>query len=162
VFYEKLGYKGLFSLAVDATAIVQMVRCRGNRIIGYATNEDVKVDSAQDIIDCVKEQKYEKACQGYAFILVPPQPSIPSFTLAIQPVIKGETANTVDTWMRNSRGWAGECGKNILGLGADGDSKIREYFHIRCHGAGNKEHGLSVDAPDFTFFALLEKINNDN
>ena len=158
VFYEKLGYKCLFSLAVDATAIAQMVRCRGNRIIGYATNEDVRVNSAQDIIDCVKEQKYEKACQAYAFILVSLQPSIPSFTLAIQPVIKGETADTVDTWMRNSRAWAGECGMNLLGLGADGDSKIHKYFHMRCHGAGNKKHGLSVGAPDFTFFAPLEKI----
>ena len=87
---------------------------------------------------------------------------IPSFTLVVQPVIKGETADTVDTWMRNSRAWAGESGINILGLGADEDSKIRKYFHIRCHGAGNKEHGLSLEAPDFTFLASLEKINNDH
>ena len=38
VFYDKLGYKGLFSLAIDATATAQIVRCRGNRIIGYAKN----------------------------------------------------------------------------------------------------------------------------
>lgn len=62
MFYEKLGYKGLFSLAVDATATVQIIRCCGNRITAYATNEEVRVNSAQDIIDCVKEQKYEKAC----------------------------------------------------------------------------------------------------
>ena len=64
--------------------------------------------------------------------------------------------------MRNSRAWAGESGINILGLGADEDSKIRKYFHIRCHGAGNKEHGLSLEVPDFTFLAPLEKINNDH
>lgn len=64
--------------------------------------------------------------------------------------------------MRNSRAWAGESGINILGLGADEDSKIRKYFHICCHGAGNKEHGLSLEAPDFTFLAPLEKINNDH
>lgn len=34
-------------------------------------------------------------------------------------------------------------------------------MHIRCHGVGNKEHGLSVDASDFTLFVPLEKINND-
>ena len=87
---------------------------------------------------------------------------IPSFTLVVQPVIKGETTDTVDTWMRNSRAWAGESGIHIYGLGADEDSKIRKYFHIRCHGAGNKEHGLSLEAPDFTFLAPLEKINNDH
>ena len=64
--------------------------------------------------------------------------------------------------MRNSRAWAGESGIHIYGLGADEDSKIRKYFHIRCHGAGNKEHGLSLEAPDFTFLAPLEKINNDH
>lgn len=84
--------------------------------------------------------------------------------MAVQPAIKGETANTVDTWMRNSRAWAGESGINILGLGAHGDSKIRKYlyFHIRGHGAGHKEHGLSLEAYDFTFLAPLEKIDNDN
>lgn len=119
----------------------------------------MRVNSAQDITDCVKEQKYEKACQAYmyAFLLVPLQPSIPSFTLAIQPVIKGETADTVDTWMRNSRAWAGESGINILGLGVDGDSKIRKYFHIRCHSVGNKEHGLSVETSDFRVFCTVGK-----
>lgn len=155
--FEKLGYQGLFLLPL----MRQLLRKSfddddDDRIIGYATNEEVRVNSAQDIVDWVKEQKYEKVCQAYAFLLVLLQLSIPSFTLAIQPVIKGETADTVDTWMRNSRGWAGESGINILGLGAVGDSKIGKCFHIRCHGAGNKEHGLSVEASDFTF------LNNDN
>lgn len=75
---------------------------------------------------------------------------------------KGETANTVDTWMHNSTAWARESGINILGFGADGDSKIRKYFHIHCNGDGNKELALSVEASDFTFLAPLKKINNDN
>lgn len=70
VFYEKLVSKGLFSLALDATAIAQIVRWRGNRIIGYATNEDVRVHYAQDIIAFVKDQKYGEACQAYAFSLL--------------------------------------------------------------------------------------------
>ena len=47
----------LFSLAVNATVIVQAVRARGNQITGCANNEEAKVTSAQDIIDCVKQQK---------------------------------------------------------------------------------------------------------
>lgn len=150
----------IFSLAVDATAIAQIVRCRGNKIIGYATHEEVRVNCAQDIIDCVKQQNYEKACQAFAFLLVPLQPSIPSFTLAIQPVVKGEIADAIDKWIRNSRTWVRECKMNILGLGADGDSKIRKYFHMRCH--GTQRHGLSINAPDFTFFAPLEKLDDGN
>ena len=102
LFQEKRGHTGLFSLTVDATAIVQAVRARGNQIIGYANNEEAKVTSAQDIIDCVKQQKYYKACQAYAFLLVPLQPTIPSFTLAIQTLVKGKTADTVGEWMCNS------------------------------------------------------------
>ena len=48
----------------------------------------------------------------------------------------------------------------ILGPGADGDSKIRKYFHIRCHSTVNRRVG--INATDFTFFASSEKLDDDN
>ena len=89
--------------------------------------------------------------------MVPLQPTIPSFTLAIQPVVKGKTTDTGDEWMCNSRTWVQECGMRILGPEADGDSKIRKYFLIRCHSTVNRRVGMSISATDFTFFMHLWK-----
>lgn len=70
-FYRKIGYKGPFLLAVDATAVIPCLRSKGNRIYGLVTECDVFVSLAQDVIDIVKNGNVEKARQANAFVLVP-------------------------------------------------------------------------------------------
>ena len=97
-FCRKIGYKGPFLLAVDATAVISCLRSKGNRIYGLATESDVFVSSAQDVIDIVKNGNVEKARQANAFVLVPIQEHVPSFVLAISPVVNGKTYLTVSDW----------------------------------------------------------------
>ena len=47
-------------LAMDATAVISMLKVKGNLLIGLATEEQVVLTAAQDIINIVKEHK-EKA-----------------------------------------------------------------------------------------------------
>ena len=68
-FYDAIGYNGVFALAVDATAVVPTMRVKGNKIIGLATEHDVMVNSAQDILNVVKNREYKLANQANTFIL---------------------------------------------------------------------------------------------
>ncbi|CAH3174840.1 unnamed protein product [Porites evermanni] len=70
-FCESIGYRGPFSLAVDATAVIPTLRIKGNTVYGLATESDVIATSAQDVIDIVKNSNIEKAKQANAFTLVP-------------------------------------------------------------------------------------------
>lgn len=90
-FYKKIGYNGIFELAVDTTAIIPTLRVKGNKIIGLATESDCVITTAQDIINVVKNENYEKAKQANAFLLAPLQDHVPSFVLAISPVYKVRT-----------------------------------------------------------------------
>ena len=49
-FYERIGYHGPFIITIDATAILPCIRVKGNKLIGIATEEDIVVKTAQDII----------------------------------------------------------------------------------------------------------------
>lgn len=101
-FYESIGYSGPFSLAVDATAVIPTLRIKGNTVYGLATESEVIATSAQDVIDIVKNSNIEKAKQANAFMLVPLQEHVPSFVLAISPVVNGKDYLTVDTWFNNA------------------------------------------------------------
>jgi len=70
-FYESIGYKGPFILAVDATAVIPTLRIKGNTVYGLATESEVIATSAQDVIDIVRNSNIEKAKQANAFMLVP-------------------------------------------------------------------------------------------
>lgn len=89
-FYDTIGYNGVFALAVDATAVVPTTRVKENKIVGLATEPDVIVSSAQDILNVVKNREYELAKQANAFIVAPLQDHILSFVLAVGPVFKGQ------------------------------------------------------------------------
>lgn len=52
-FYDKIGYQGPFILAIDATTVVGTLRVKGNRIIGFATEDEITVSTAQYITDIV-------------------------------------------------------------------------------------------------------------
>lgn len=85
-FYDTIGYNGVFALAVDATAVVPTTRVKKNKIVGLATEPDVIVSSAQDILNVVKNREYELAKQANAFIVAPLQDHILSFVLAVGPI----------------------------------------------------------------------------
>ena len=60
-FYDRIGYHRPFIIAIDATAILPSIRVQGNKLIGIATEEDVVVKTAQDIIDITGNESMEKA-----------------------------------------------------------------------------------------------------
>ena len=53
---------------MDATALSPSLTSKGNVIYGLATESDVIVSSAQDIIDIVKNSDVEKARQANKFV----------------------------------------------------------------------------------------------
>lgn len=129
-FYKKIGY-GVFELAVDATAIIPTLRVKGNKIIGLATESECVITTAQDILKVVKNENYEKAKQANAFLLAPLQDHVPSFVLAISPVYKGQDHALVRHWFNQVALWGSHNDITVVGLGADGDSKVRKYYFDR-------------------------------
>ena len=127
-FYDTIGYNGVFALAVDATAVVPTMRVKGNKIIGLATERDVIVSSAQDILNVVKNREYELAKQANAFIVAPLQDHILSFVLAVGPVFKGQDYTLIRHWCNQATLWGAPNKITIVGLGADGNSKFRKYY----------------------------------
>ena len=72
-FYDHIGCKGPFVLAVDATAILSGLRVKGIKVIGVSSEEDVFVHTAQDIIEVIHSETKEKARLANAFVLTPLQ-----------------------------------------------------------------------------------------
>ena len=129
LFYNRIGYKGPFILAIDATAILPCLRVSGNQIVGVASEEDISVHTAQDIIELTNNENSEKACQANTFALTPVQKHVPSFVLAISPVVKGQDYATVMNWVNPVLNYGAQQDLPvIIGIGADGDSKFRKYF----------------------------------
>ena len=60
-FYDRIGYHRPFIIAIDATAILPCIRVKGNKLIGIATEEDIVVKTAQDIIDITSNESMKKA-----------------------------------------------------------------------------------------------------
>ena len=126
--YRSIGYPGVFALAVDATAIIRTLRVWRDRIVGLATEDEVVVSTAQEIIDIVNNKDFEKAQQANAFMLTPLQEHIPAFVLAVAPVYKGQDHALVRHWINQVTLWGGRNDIMVIGLGADGDSKVRKYY----------------------------------
>jgi len=161
-FYRKIGYKGPFLLAVDATAVIPCLRSKGNRIYGLVTECDVFVSLAQDVIDIVKNGHVEKARQANAFVLVPIQEHVPSFVLAISPVVNGKTYLTVSDWFTKTMQWCSTHKMIVMGVGADGDSKFREYFNHRFMSntlqAGRNR--VTIPYESFEYVSVVERMND--
>lgn len=104
---------------------------KGNRLIGLASETEVVLKTAEDIINVVKDENTEKAKQANAFVLAPLQEHVPSFILAISPVYKGQDHALVRHWFNQVLLWAGRRDMSVVGLGADGDSKVRKYYTER-------------------------------
>lgn len=162
-FYESIGYKGPFGLAVYATAVIPTLRIKGNTVYGLATNTEVIATSAQDLIDIVRDSNVEKAKQANAFMLVPLQEHVPSFVLAISPVVKGQDYLTVDTWYNDVLRWCSAKSIKLIGVGADGDSKFRKYFTQRfLKTLEQQRRGNLVTIPyeSFDYVSVIEEHDN--
>ena len=107
------------------------LRSKGNRIYGLTTGSDVVVSSAQDVKDIAKKGNVEKAKQANAFVLVPIQEHVPSFVLALSPVVNGQRYLTVNDWYTKTMQWCSVYKIIVMGVAADGDSKFRKYFNHR-------------------------------
>ena len=70
-FYDRIGYHGPFIIPIDATAILPCIRAKGNKLIGIATEDNIVVKTAQDIIDITSNESMEKARLANAFVLTP-------------------------------------------------------------------------------------------
>ncbi|CAC5387944.1 unnamed protein product [Mytilus coruscus] len=121
----------IFTIAVDATPVLPLVRAKGNKLLGFATNKDIIVQSAEDVIQVFKDVSLPRAQQTYVFALVPLRSDIPYCILAAPPVVKGENQGTALNWLIKSKEWGQQYNLNIYCLGADGDSKIGlGYLHL--------------------------------
>ena len=159
-FYGRIGYRGPFALAIDATAILPCLRIRGNRIIGVASEEDIFVHTAQDIIDVTRDENREKARLANAFVLTPLQKHVPSFTLAISPAVKGQDCVTVRNWFMSALNWGAQHNLQILGIGADGDSKFRKYFlDVFLKRPGMLDEVISVSHKGFNFVSIVKNVH---
>ena len=159
LFYDSIGYKGPFVLAIDATAILPCLRVKGKRLIGIAVEEDVFVRTAQDIIDITKDETKEKARLANAFVLTPLQEHVPSLVLAVSPVVKGQDSSTVREWFRIALNMGAKEHLHVLGVGADGDSKFRKYYLEEFFGRPDRlNEVVSVQHKGFNFFSQIRNV----
>lgn len=97
-------------------------------MIGVVSEEVIFVHPVQDIIGLTGDEKTKKARLANAFVLTPVKKHVSSFVLAISPVVKGQDCATVKHWFTSALTWGAQQPLQILGIGADGDSKFRKYF----------------------------------
>ena len=159
-FYDRIGYHGPFIIAIDATAILPSIRVQGNKLIGIATEEDVVVKTAQDIIDITGNESMEKARLANAIVLTPLKEHVPCFVLAVSAAVKGQNFETVVNWFNSAVNWGAQQNLKILGIGADGDSKFRKYYFERF--LKRREHlnnVISIPHKGFNFVSVVEDIH---
>ena len=145
----------IFTIAIDATPILPIIRARGNHLVGFATLNTVEVKNAEDIITAFKNRDMTTAQQTYVIVLTPLRSDIPYFILAAPPVIKGESHQTIKNLMVNSVSWGQRNGLNIYGLGADGDAKIRSYYQqrfLKKETAEKSSSCFTINRADFLYF----------
>lgn len=129
---------------------------RGNSVYGLAKEGEVNVRTAKDIISIVSDESSTKANQVNALILSPLQQSEPFYIIALRPVFKGENYETVNECFSTAKRFGAENGMHVVGLGADGDSKVRKFYlqSYLTKGVNTNRPGLEYDG--FDFCATLE------
>ena len=158
-FYDHIGYKGPFILAIDATAILPSLRVKGNKVIGVSSEEDVFVHTAQDIIEVTRSKTTEKARLANAFVLTPVQKHVPSYVLAISPVVKGQDFTTVRNWFTSVLNYGGRHNLPVIGIGADGDSKFRKFFMEEFLTKPGNNRTISIPHRGFDFQSVVKDID---
>ena len=100
----------------------------GNKIFGLTQRDQVVVKSAEDIIRVVEDTSFEKTKLFNAFVIAPVHLSEPFYVLALSPVMKGENSQTMSCWFDQAVQMAVDNNLPIIGIGADGDSKVRKFY----------------------------------
>jgi hypothetical protein len=161
-FYSHIGYTGAFSLSIDATAVIPMLKVKSNRLIGLASENEVVLKSAKDIINIINYKSSEKTKQANAFLLSPLQEHVPSFILVISPVYKGQDHQLVHHWFNQVLLWAAKKDMLVVGLGADGDSKVRKYYKERFKRLdGKRNAAIDIDDDTFAYNFVIENVMSD-
>ena len=158
-FYDHIGCKGPYVLAVDAKAILPGLRVKGNKVIGVSSEEDVFVHTAQDIIEVIHSETTEKARLANAFVLTPLQKHVPSYVLAISPVVKGQDFVTVTNWFTAAITYGRRHNLPVIGIGADGDSKFRKYFMEEFLTRTGMDRTISIPHRGFHFQSVIKDID---
>lgn len=145
----------IFTIAIDATPILPLIRARGNMLVGFSSLDNIQISTAEDIIQAFKNKELKPAQQTYVIILTPLRSDIPYYILAAPPVTKGESHKTVETMMEDCLAWGIRNGINIVGLGADGDAKIRAYYQHQFLKNGdhleNMDNIFTIKRKDFMY-----------
>ena len=158
-FYDHIGCKGPYVLAVDAKAILPGLRVKGNKVIGVSSEEDVFVHTAQDIIEVIHSETTEKARLANAFVLTPLQKHVLSYVLAISPVVKGQDFVTVTNWFTAAITYGGRHHLPVKGIGADGDSKFRKYFIEEFLTRTGMDRTIFIPDRGFNFQSVIKGID---
>ena len=93
--------------------------------------------------------------------LAPLQDHVPSFVLAISPVYKGQDHTLVRHWFNQVALWGSRNDITVVGLGADGDSKVRKYYvdSFRKHEEDSNDV-ISLHYDSFEFNIVVEDLQN--
>ncbi|KAK3734785.1 hypothetical protein QZH41_007917 [Actinostola sp. cb2023] len=159
-FYKNIGYTGPFALLIDATAVTPLLKVRGNKVIGLASETDVILRNANDIINIVNDNSCKKAKQANAFILTPLRDNVPPYILAISPVYKGQDYTLVRHWFNQVMLWSGQQSMMVVGLGADGDSKVRKYYMEQFKRKEAITNDLDIVDDFFSYNFVLEDLSH--
>lgn len=160
-FYKDIGYNGPFILAIDATTVIAALRIRGNKIYGFATADDIIAKSADDIVEILQSKSNAKAKQANLFLLSSTVSTIPTCILAISTVVKGETYKDVLAWFKKSRTLGIQYGLKIIGLGADGDSKVRK-FHQQLYLKDDVTGQNRISIRNLKYHGYVERLDGIN
>jgi altronate dehydratase len=132
-------------------------------VYSLATENEVVVSSAQDIIALVNDDSNAKARQANAFLLAPLQDRVPAFLLAIGPVYKGQDNTHVRQWFNQALLYGGQTGVTVVGVGADGDSKVRK-FYVDTFKRPRQEQNerITIAHESFEFSGVFEDIRGQS
>lgn len=142
--------------------ITPSLKAKGNQLYGLAVENDVMISCAQDIINIVENNEKEKAKLANAFVLAPLQEHVPSFVLAIGPVLKGQDHSTVEKWYSHATKWSAQNNMLLIGVGADGDSKCRKYYTERFTKTPDDRNDIiTINYESFDFVSVVSKIHTN-
>lgn len=130
---------------------------RNNTVYGLAAKDLQTVSSAEEILELL-EKNPEKAKLANLFLLVPLAENIPTYVVSIQPAVKNEDANDVREWFESARKFGLASGIHIIGVGADGDAKVRKFFNLFFAVDRKLEENESIiTLPNLLFGAVVEE-----
>ena len=132
------------------------------RSSGWPRETKFVVKSAEDIIRVVEDTSLEKSKLINAFAIAPVHLSEPFYVLALSPVMKGETSQTVSCWFDQAVQMAVDSNLPIIGISADGDSKVRKFYMDTYIKKAQETDGLTLDFEGFDFAAVVKRIGTTN